>query len=243
MDSNETLDLFGDFGSIGAGSFSPDFGDAYAYADLAPYGSLDSGGGFAPIEQLPVQFMQPTDPVSDFIEQPTTQYEVGNSPAVTTPEKIEFAANNPGGAGPMIDFTSVGDSGGDLSALFQTALATLGNALQSGPIIGVGAGGGVIDINRRGSIVVNARNCPVGYHQPKNYGRTGGSTKPCVKNRHMNPLNPKALMRATRRMAGFHHFANRIEKQIQHALRKAGVRGPRRIGGRCGTCRKTKCSC
>lgn len=66
----------------------------------------------------------------------------------------------------------------------------------------------------------------------------------CVKPRRMNPLNPKALMRATRRLAGFQHFAVKTEKAIQQSFRKAGVHAPRRIsGGKCGTCRKSACSC
>jgi hypothetical protein len=61
----------------------------------------------------------------------------------------------------------------------------------------------------------------------------------------MNPLNPKALGRAVRRLSGFQHFAVKTEKAIQASFRKAGVFPHRRAasGGRCGTCRKTKCSC
>lgn len=59
----------------------------------------------------------------------------------------------------------------------------------------------------------------------------------------MNPLNPKALARATRRLAGFQSFATKTEKVIRHMFVKAGVHPTRRVGGKCGTCRKTRCSC
>jgi hypothetical protein len=65
----------------------------------------------------------------------------------------------------------------------------------------------------------------------------------CARKPRMNVLNPKALARSVRRLAGFQTFATRTEKVIQHSFRKAGVHPVRRIGGRCGTCRKSKCSC
>jgi len=39
--------------------------------------------------------------------------------------------------------------------------------------------------------------CPTGYHPEK------GGEPYCVRNRRMNPLNPRALSRATRRVGGF----------------------------------------
>ena len=65
----------------------------------------------------------------------------------------------------------------------------------------------------------------------------------CAKKPTMNPLNPKALRRATTRMARFHAFAEKTEKEIQKSFRKAGVHSARRTSSRCGTCRKTRCSC
>lgn len=134
-----------------------------------------------------------------------------------------------------MDFTTVGQVD-NLSDVFNTALSTLGTALQS-RIPRLLTGG------EQQSIVVNARNCPVGYHQPKTYGKSGGSKNPCIRNRHMNVLNPKALMRATRRLGGFYQFAKKTEKLIQKSFSKAGVHGARRIASKCGTCRKTRCSC
>jgi hypothetical protein len=65
----------------------------------------------------------------------------------------------------------------------------------------------------------------------------------CIKKPRMNPLNPKALMRATRRLAGFHNFAKKAEKQIQKSFRGAGISAPRRgtSRARCGTCAKKSC--
>lgn len=63
----------------------------------------------------------------------------------------------------------------------------------------------------------------------------------CIKKPRMNPLNPKALNRAVRRLAGFQNFATRTEKAIRHSFIKAGVRPTARRGGACTTCRKKTC--
>lgn len=66
----------------------------------------------------------------------------------------------------------------------------------------------------------------------------------CVKKSTMNPLNPKALKRATTRISRFHHFAVTAEKQMAAAFRKGGFHPARRTsGGKCGSCKKTRCSC
>jgi len=56
--------------------------------------------------------------------------------------------------------------------------------------------------------------CPSGYHPEK-------SGKPyCVRNRRMNPLNPRALSRATRRVGGFARAVKRARtiKQVCRSL-------------------------
>lgn len=64
----------------------------------------------------------------------------------------------------------------------------------------------------------------------------------CIKKPRMNPLNPKALNRAVRRLSGFQNFATRTEKAIRHSFVKAGVRPVHRTrAGACGTCRKKTC--
>lgn len=98
------------------------------------------------------------------------------------------------------------------------------------------------ELMQGGRITVNAYACGRGKHVSK--ALKGPSAGKCVTNRRMNPLNPKALARSVRRLSGFQQFATKTEKAIQASFRKAGVHPARRIsGGRCGTCRKTKCSC
>lgn len=62
----------------------------------------------------------------------------------------------------------------------------------------------------------------------------------CVRNRKMNPLNPRALSRSMRRLAGFTKAARVGERMIQRLARKAGgSRGSRKSFGGCG-CRKKR---
>jgi len=63
----------------------------------------------------------------------------------------------------------------------------------------------------------------------------------CAKRRSMNMLNPHALKRAARRLAGFNSFAQKTEKELSKIVRsKTRVRSGR---SGCGTCGKAKCSC
>lgn len=69
--------------------------------------------------------------------------------------------------------------------------------------------------------------CYPGYHLNKtdHYNRTGfvaaGST--CVKNRRMNPANPKALRRAIRRERAFIGLARRTLKGTGYTIKKTGT--------------------
>jgi len=60
--------------------------------------------------------------------------------------------------------------------------------------------------------------------------------------RRMNPLNPRALGRAARRLAGFHRISSHIEKIVQHACRpkRRSARMPS-FGRSCGPRRKGRC--
>lgn len=49
-----------------------------------------------------------------------------------------------------------------------------------------------------------------GYHVIRHQGKYGPAGSYCVRNRHMNPLNPRALKRALRRAEKFEHFARRV---------------------------------
>jgi hypothetical protein len=80
-----------------------------------------------------------------------------------------------------------------------------------------------------------------GYWSNKNKLLPGASwTEPgtvCVRNRRMNPLNPRALSRSMRRLAGFTKAVRSSERLIQRLAVKSG--GRRRSAGGCG-CRKKR---
>jgi hypothetical protein len=57
------------------------------------------------------------------------------------------------------------------------------------------------------------------------------------RHRRMNPLNPKALSRSIRRLAGFERRAARVSAQLGRVARR------RKTTRRCMTCRKSPCCC
>ena len=67
----------------------------------------------------------------------------------------------------------------------------------------------------RGAVMSQDGCCPTGYHLAKD-----GSGR-CVRNRRMNPANPKALRRAMRRTDGFVKLAKRALKGTGYAVRRA----------------------
>lgn len=74
------------------------------------------------------------------------------------------------------------------------------------PGVGTGiAAGAVVPAPRPGpaQVIPQAGCCPPGYHISKTTGA-------CVRNRRMNPCNPKALRRAIRRVDGFGRLAKRM---------------------------------
>lgn len=69
--------------------------------------------------------------------------------------------------------------------------------------------------------------CPSGYHLNKSgyFLKSGQYVPPgtaCVKNRRMNPANPKALRRGLRRAAGFGKLARRARRDIARAAHAVG---------------------
>lgn len=93
----------------------------------------------------------------------------------------------------------------------------------------------------------NGQLCQVkGYHLNKSGYFTRQGYVPagtaCVKNRRMNPLNPRAASRAMRRLDGFSRAARCVEKQLVKMARKNVGRGggySRSKGGcKSGGCRK-----
>lgn len=62
--------------------------------------------------------------------------------------------------------------------------------------------------------------CPKGFHLDKK------TRSKCVRNRRMNPMNPRAFRRATRRIKGAKKFAAEVEKVIPKRTRaRAAPRG------------------
>lgn len=59
------------------------------------------------------------------------------------------------------------------------------------------------------------------------------------KTRRMNPANTKALRRSLRRLKSFDKLSGRVSSQ----LARAGGGRRRRSSGRCGTCKRSPCSC
>ncbi len=87
------------------------------------------------------------------------------------------------------------------------------------PSIGGGVVGGIIgdtigDLFEGGAVAPGAV-CPAGYHPAKD-----GSGR-CVKNRRMNPLNPRAFRRALRRMKGAKKFAAEVERAFPKRRRRS----------------------
>lgn len=89
----------------------------------------------------------------------------------------------------------------------------------------------------------NGKGCLSGHHINRSTyytqrGKVEAGTA-CVKNRHMNPLNPRAASRAMRRLAGFSRAANSVEKMITKLARRSA---PRRASGFTSGGRR-KCGC
>lgn len=80
--------------------------------------------------------------------------------------------------------------------------------------------------------------CKPGYRLVQVMGAGGYAVTKCVKNRRMNPLNPRAASRAMRRLDGFSRATRSVEKMMVKIARKNAPRA--RSGGSakgCG-CRK-----
>lgn len=57
--------------------------------------------------------------------------------------------------------------------------------------------------------------CCKGFHVAKTQDPNAPSFGQCVRNRRMNPLNPRALRRATRRLKGFERAVKSTRKQLR----------------------------
>jgi len=74
-------------------------------------------------------------------------------------------------------------------------------------------GGGMVMVGQKGM-------CPPGYHPNKSDGLKGPKGSYCVRNRRMNPLNPRALRRALRRSEDFEAIAKRTVNALRSGPRK-----------------------
>lgn len=71
-----------------------------------------------------------------------------------------------------------------------------------------------------GEPFISKGQCPPGYHLNKADGPKGPKGSYCVKNRKMNPLNPRALKRGLRRAEDFEKFARRTVNALRSGPKK-----------------------
>jgi len=71
-----------------------------------------------------------------------------------------------------------------------------------------------------GEPMISRGDCPPGYHLNKADGPKGAKGTYCVKNRRMNPLNPRALKRGLRRAEDFEKFARRTVNALRSGPKK-----------------------
>lgn len=144
-------------------------------------------------------------------------------------------------AAPASDFSAFGGGVGWLNTAIQTAGQVIGQALkpEQTPTYHPQLTGQVPATMQVQAMAA----CPKGYHIAKK-----GPGK-CVRNRHMNPFNPHALARSTRRITGFLHGVHGIQKRLRHAFQPLGVtHGKRSSSARgssrgCYTCGRSARSC
>jgi hypothetical protein len=75
--------------------------------------------------------------------------------------------------------------------------------------------------------------CPPGYHLNKSRGAHGQAKHSyCVRNRHMNPTNPRALRRAVRREHGFVAVARRVLHGTGITIGRHHFGARKRVGAR-----------
>jgi len=71
-----------------------------------------------------------------------------------------------------------------------------------------------------GEPFISRGQCPPGYHLNKADGPKGPKGSYCVRNRRMNPLNPRALKRGLRRAEDFEKFARRTVNALRSGPKK-----------------------
>ncbi len=110
---------------------------------------------------------------------------------------------------------SMAPAGGAITKIGGAVAGRLGKVVSRGrgiimkhPVLTAGgaAGLGGLALGAGAEKMLAGGMCPKGHHISKK-GKHAGA---CVKNRHMNPCNPKALRRASRRAHAFLRISNKL---------------------------------
>lgn len=105
--------------------------------------------------------------------------------------------------------------------VLPTAVATITSRAVTGATGGVMPGGEEVMMPEAPMLMPGAKGmCPPGYHLNKADSIKGPKGSYCVKNRKMNPLNPRALKRALRRSEDFEGIARRTVNALRSGPRK-----------------------
>lgn len=157
---------------------------------------------------------------------------------------------NMGWGDPILEAASVAQGLGGIIKTVQQAVSTIGGSsvatTTTGRIINVATRGGfTMRIYRwirpyllNIGVIAATMTAAEALNAAFNWWLGNGQPRP--RPRHMNPLNPKALRRATRRLASFNNFAKDTQREL------ARLAPPRRRSAGssyCGTCRKNPCGC
>jgi len=131
---------------------------------------------------------------------------------------------------PLINMPPPGDSdtGGLTGAIIDLVIGTVAGRTPSSPQLPPLPGMNQLpqlpqngDFTLGGAIPTNGAGCPTqacckGQHLNKSRGCDGSPPgSKCVTNRRMNPLNSRALKRATRRLKGFERAVKSTRKQLR----------------------------
>lgn len=206
--------LFDVLGKIGKGILGTAVGAVKGLVTGGPLGAVSGGlGGLAQSTGI-----IKTAPVS-------------RQPAVTLGQAQQIPLQTTGrsmpGTGIQVQLPSFG---GGVVNMGGASIGSFGPMTGGGTPMAVGPNGQLCQI--KGYHLNKA-----GYHTKAGYVAPGTM---CVKNRRMNPLNPRAASRAMRRLDGFSRAARCVEKQLVKMARKNVGRGggARRSSCKSGGCRK-----
>lgn len=124
-------------------------------------------------------------------------------------------------AGQWIGRQTVGGlivKGTGAAATAGTAISVARDIARPGPMREIDINVG--NILPGGEPFISRGQCPPGYHLNKADGPKGPKGSYCVRNRKMNPLNPRALKRGLRRAEDFEKFARRTVNALRSGPKK-----------------------